>query len=1502
MTRLEIRLLGGYGIRLDGELVEGVGREKERALLAYLAVESDRTHRRERLAGLLWPDDPERNARRNLRVVLYRIRNIIGDRDAAPPFLLIGTDALRLNPDADLTVDVQAFAALVEAVAAHDHEQLERCTTCADSLAQAAALYSGDLLSGFSVDSAVFEEWIVVQRERLHRQALDVFDQLATYQLVQGAYPEALSTARLQIALEPWQERAHRQAMVALARSGQRAAAAAQYESCVRVLAEELGIEPETATTALYREIVAGGVASASTDALLAGQETPAGGDTTTSDDRHTGVASPSTLAIRAETLPSLDAEPAVSRTGADTAGGYAIEETGVAGRRFVGTERRVISLLVANVGDTAQIPRDLGLEIWAELLGEVLDALQAAVATYGGTVMQRRETGLVAAFGAEAAYEDIPQRAVLAALAMTEAALPVANEAEGMGRDLTLTVGVTTGPAVVRSTDTGGVTVHTQALAQLEALQAQVPEGAVWVTEAMYRRVEFDFDWAWLGEGRVGQEAPVHLYRPVAPVVTPAEHEVGGYHVPLVGREAELQALLDAVERVRAGIGGIVTVVGNAGVGKSRLVAETREREYGAGRDEQDARGERVRWVEGRWLSYTQGVAYRGWQELLRRLLGLTEDCDRRVCTMLEDRVASLCSDGAESITPYLARLLSLPLQEATAAKLDSLVEGGLLQGAIFQAVSMLLTCAAGQGPLILVLEDVHWADDASLALLAHLLPLTDRVPLLLIALLRPLREHGAWRMRELLDRDYAHRHSDVPLQPLSADDSRRLVSQLLGAGVDKSPEQVVSVLNRAEGNPFFAAEIVRSLLDRAMAADALPVTVQEVLMARIDRLPTAARRVLQLAAVVGRIFSYDVLAALAVDEGPAAESGLLDDALLALIRAQMIREYRPVGDATRPRTLAEAGERAYIFDHELTLEAAYSSLLHRKRRVLHRRVAEALERLYPEQVPAQLGMLAYHWERAGVAPRAVDYLERASAQAAAQYANAEAVDYIARALRLVPESDLEQQYALRLAREQLHHLRGERDAEAQDLDALQTLAEALDSPRRLAEVAVRRARRYGIVGRPDLAHEEAERAVVIAREIGDAMVEAEGLLYLGQALRTHDRLPTGLAQLEQALERARAVGGHLLEGRILREHGIRLIWVAELAEAKAVLEDALATSRRSGDLVGEAKVIDALALRSLYAADYVGALELTTEGTARHRQVGNRYDEGYSLGTRSWALSLLGQFGEAKAAAEMSLALLQKVGARHGVGYALTHRARVLMELGTYPAARALFGEVEQTTPGVGDLFPLQRAWAGLAMVSYLAGDGPAAIAYGEKLMVHMDVDEERWGWYPYLRVWALVVRGRVRLGEGDLNAAERAFTQASNLVTDPEVTIIVRPNLALDVRAGLAAVARVRGDASAATAQVTPMLDALLAGDVAGAMEPMRVFLVAHRVLASQGDLRADEVLAAGHRVLMERAATLDDEVLRQSYLEKVAANRELVAAYRAMGTTNLANLHESVKGQA
>ena len=251
MAYLAIRLLGPFQATLNDQPITHFESDKVRALLAYLSVEADRPHRREALAGSLWPEMPERSARANLRYALSDLRQVIGDHQADPPFLRITRQTLQFNRNSDAWVDVGEFSSLVA-----EGEVREQTIT---QLEQAVALFRGEFLEGFTLrDSAAFEDWVLLQREHLARLRLAALHRLTAYHEAQGTYGMALRYAWRQVEIEPWQEDAHQQLMVLLATTGQRTAALAQYESLRQVLQQELGVEPSPETDALHQRILSG--------------------------------------------------------------------------------------------------------------------------------------------------------------------------------------------------------------------------------------------------------------------------------------------------------------------------------------------------------------------------------------------------------------------------------------------------------------------------------------------------------------------------------------------------------------------------------------------------------------------------------------------------------------------------------------------------------------------------------------------------------------------------------------------------------------------------------------------------------------------------------------------------------------------------------------------------------------------------------------------------------------------------------------------------------------------------------------------------------------------------------------------------------------------------------------------------------------------------------------------------------------------------------------------
>jgi ABC-type transport system substrate-binding protein/class 3 adenylate cyclase len=649
--------------------------------------------------------------------------------------------------------------------------------------------------------------------------------------------------------------------------------------------------------------------------------------------------------------------------------------------------ERRIVSVLFADVVNSTGIAERLGTERSKFLMDEVLRVMTEQVTRYDGTVVQRIGDEIFAVFGAPVAHEDDSERAVLAGLAIQKAVTRYAEDVRSAyGVDLAVRVGVHTGPVVLPPVGDGDVADRWNALGDTVNVASRLQElaapGDVAIAATTARQVQGCFELEALGERDLqGKAAPVATFR----VRGVREQQTPARRGPLVGREFERTVLERALDGLREGRGVIVSVTGEAGIGKSRLVAEVR-----------NGHGDAVRFIEGRAVSYAQSFPYSPIRDLLRDWLRVGASTpETRVRLELKAQVAQLFGEAGDEVYPFLANLLGLTLEPDAAQHVRELNRESV-QHQTYEAFAELLVRLADEMPLCVVLEDLHWGDEATLELLEATLRVTEEAAVCLLFLYRTEREHRSWRLGERARQLYPHRYREIELRPLPADASRTLVGGVAEGGV---PDSVADLLvERAGGNPFFLEEALRDLVERgalrrsngswelAVAADdlAIPAVVQGALQARLDRLDPATREVLSYAAVTGRTFGLPLLERLVPHEQ-------LLPALTELQRLDLVVEVR-----RRPAP-------EYRFRHGLFQEVAYSSLVEPTRRRLHRAVGEALEDLYGDAREEVYDLLARHFTEADEPERAVTYLLKAGDAARRLYADQEAIEHYRRARRFL-------------------------------------------------------------------------------------------------------------------------------------------------------------------------------------------------------------------------------------------------------------------------------------------------------------------------------------------------------------------------------------------------------------------------------------------------------------------------------------------------------------------
>jgi ABC-type oligopeptide transport system substrate-binding subunit/class 3 adenylate cyclase len=652
--------------------------------------------------------------------------------------------------------------------------------------------------------------------------------------------------------------------------------------------------------------------------------------------------------------------------------------------------ERKVVTAMFADLVGSTALGESLDPETLKLIVNDAVTRIIGAVEAYGGTVKDLAGDGVLALFGAPQAHEDDPERAVRAGLQAVDEIGTYAREVEqAFGIEgFSVRVGVEGGPVVVGALG-GGSRVEYGAMGDAvntaARLQSQADPGTVLVGSGVQRRIAPLFDW---GDPRSfelkGKREPVTAFTVEGVRSLVGLRGLGMQQAHLVGRERELAQATEVVDAVLAGSGGILYLTGEPGIGKTRLLSELREHVRAA-----TPQHGRATWLEGRCVSYGESMQYWPFRDLIRSWLGiLADEPELRLRIALRRQIDRLFGDRVFEIYPYLGAMLGLALEPEAQARLSELSPEAL-QFRTFEVVRHLVARIGESGPVVLVLEDLHWADATSLQLLERTMADTEVSPLLLLLTSRPERDHPSWRVKEEAARELPHRTREIALEALSGDAGRELLHALVGART-LSVDMEGRLLEHADGNPFFLEELVRSLVDAgALVAEGdawrfdhaveveVPPTVEKVILARIDRLEPGSHAALMAASVLGRQFGLPLLEAVSGGNGGVVRS--LND----LQRLDLVRESRRWPEAE------------YRFKHALIQETAYRTLLTEERTRLHRKAADWLEATYEGRDDEVAGLLAHHWLAAEDEDKAVTYLTRAGDRARQDYALDEAIGY---------------------------------------------------------------------------------------------------------------------------------------------------------------------------------------------------------------------------------------------------------------------------------------------------------------------------------------------------------------------------------------------------------------------------------------------------------------------------------------------------------------------------
>jgi class 3 adenylate cyclase/tetratricopeptide (TPR) repeat protein len=1147
--------------------------------------------------------------------------------------------------------------------------------------------------------------------------------------------------------------------------------------------------------------------------------------------------------------------------------------------------QRKQVIILFADVSGFTTTSETMDAEDVSEMMNALWRRLDQAIIDYGGMIDKHIGDAVMALWGAQTARENDPEQAIRAALAMQRELAAFHDDRQ---MDLPVRIGINTGPVFLGRVGTmGEYTAMGDAVNLANRLEQAAPVGGILISHDTYRHVRGVFDVQSLEPIRVkGKAEPIQVY--LVERASPRTFRVGmrgieGIETRMIGRGAELHQLQDALYAVLDAAHGerrVVTVFGEAGVGKSRLLREFE--------NSVALLPNSFCYFKGRASLEMQNAPYALIRDLFTSRFQI-QDSDRArvVREKMEQGIGDVLRDGAARMQAhFIGQLLGFDFSDSVYLR-GVQDDAQQLHDRALIYLSAFFCAATELAPTVIFLEDIHWADDSSLDVIEHLIQTLPDQRLLIVCLARPslFNRYPDWGKGQAF-------HTRLQLHPLSEQDSRTLVEEILQKA-ERIPEELRElVVSGAEGNPFYVEELVKMLIEDGVIVKGqdrwciepanlidmrIPPTLTGVLQARLDSLSTMERTVMQQASVVGRTFWDDTVRYLSSKSEPRQPYAILDvDRALAPLREREMIFRR------EDSSFAEMQE--YIFRHAILRDVTYESVLKRVRRIYHALAAEWLSEHSGERAGEVTGLIAEHLELAGQAEQAIVYLRRAGEQAAARFANSQAVTYLSRALDLLPEDGVRwaiERYGLLLAREKVYDLQGAREAQYRDLVALIELTEALDdggrqAAERCAEAALRQANYAEATSDYVGAVVAAQQATVLARTAGALASEAAGYLWWGQALWRQGDYEEARTQLERALSLAQTARLPNMEADSLLNLGIVADYQGDLTVARVYLEQALRLHRdaQHGDQRGESRVLNNLGFVAFEQGDYAGARAYWEQTLSLCREIGDRQGEGKALGNLGETALQQGDYAEAMAYTDQALDLAREIGDRLIEGNTLSNLGAMAREHGDYSSAQAYYKQALDLYREIGDRGNESVALANLGLTFHCLEDNPSAREYSQQaLVIAQELGAKR------EQQLALTHLGHALVGLGCLAEAADIYRQAIALQRELD-----QHNLAIETLAGLARVFMAQERLPEALVIAEEILNYLETGSLDGTEEPFRIYLTCYRVLTASQDPRAEAVLSAARTRLRERAAKIADEKLRRSYLENVAAHREIMSERR------------------
>lgn len=1192
-------------------------------------------------------------------------------------------------------------------------------------------------------------------------------------------------------------------------------------------------------------------------------------------------------------------------------------------------SHKKLVSLLFVDAVGSTMMSQGLEPDEILEIMDRGLKRLARPVKELGGRVTRFTGDGFKAVFGEPMTRENDAEMAVRAGLAILDDAKAYANELEEKWQltGFNIRVGINTGMVAV-----GGLTESDNTVMGLTVnlgarLESAAPPGGLLISHNTYQHVRGIFNFKPLPPIEAkGFDEPiqVHLVLGLKPKsFRTATRGVEGVTTRMIGRDAEFKSIQDAyfgvVEDKEC---QVVTILGEAGIGKSRLLEE-----FEIWLDQQPGSKFLLR---GRSSPELKDSPYSLLREMFSERFQIrTSDRAEEVKQKFEAgiNITSLQDEKYSMWAHFIGQLLGFDFSDSPYL-VGVLNDAMQLRDRAWIYLGEFIKSISVDSPVIIFLDDIHWADDSSLDLINYLNQSLSGQKLLIICLGRSpfLDQRPYWGEGQ-------RSHKLLNLAPLSTRDCRRLVEDILQKMGQVPLALRELVVNSAEGNPFYIEELVKMLIDAGviqtgeerwtveptslaniLADMDVPSTLTALLQARLDQLTPDEKTLLQQASVVGRVFWDDVIQFLS-----ASNQQQMDiSTLLEILRQKDMIYHR--------ETSAVGFTQEYSFKNVVLREVTYDTILKKVRRSYHAQVAQWLMQENLERVGEFTAMIAEHLESAGDARRAATYYRQAGELAARQYANQSALKYLGHAIELAADTDLEERYAIFSARVQVYSLLGSRNEQGQDLKQLLELishlsdeqkkgqvallqasvasqtsdypqiinhtqdviriSHSLDTPELEARANILKGRALLSTGDYPGASDCFQTSLQLAEEKQFPILKADSLRYSGIVAERLGNLPLAIDYFERSLMLYRQIGDRRGEGKTLNHLGNILLLQGDHHGGKLYYDQFLAISREIGDRWGEGQVIRNIADTYLSQYDYGGASKYFEQALEITREIGNRTIESSALVGLGNVYLEQAEFTKAKNVFEQSLNIAREIGNKPWEAKTLSQIGRYFHRQGDYLRAQSYYAAAIDIYQQLGNRLSQSRVMVDLSLLHHHLGDDQTALQICDSaLEISAQFN------HPKYLGRALSQSGRALAGLEKYQQAEKQYRGAIEKFSEVD-----QHNLSMEPQAGLSSVFLAADELTVALTHIEQILDHLRAAksstgeqsDQVGAVpglegtrDPMWVYLVCCQVLTALQDPRGEKILQSAQLLINQQASKIANPDLHFSFLNNVKVNQEIQA---------------------